>query len=112
MEIKKGTKVRHRTKGMEETIVGTCKIKLLGTWVDGVIYEGVDTNTGQPATFVRTKTDFIDNFMEIPPYVEGQLECINCVHNSNCEEISDHCEANFILDDKVVHLLSKEDFPC
>lgn len=61
-EYNKGTKVRHKTKGMVETIVGVCKIKYMGALVDGVIYEGNDTNTGEPMTFVRVKEDFENNF--------------------------------------------------
>ena len=61
-EYTKGTKVRHKTKGMVETVVGVCKIKYMGAWVDGVIYEGNDTNTGDPTTFVRIKEDFKNNF--------------------------------------------------
>ena len=61
-EYTKGAKVRHKTKGMVETIVGVCKIKYMGAWVDGVIYEGNDTNTGEPMTFVRVKEDFENNF--------------------------------------------------
>ena len=59
---KKGTKVRHKTKGIVETIVGVCKIKYMGAWVNGVIYEGNDTNTCEPMTFVRVKDDFENNF--------------------------------------------------
>ncbi len=59
---KKGTKVRHKTKGMVETIVGLCKVKVYGIWMDGVIYEGDDVETGEPMTFVRTKEDFENNF--------------------------------------------------
>ena len=61
-EYTKGTKVRHKTKGMVETVVGLCKIKYMGAWVDGVIYEGNDTDTGEPTTFVRIKEDFENNF--------------------------------------------------
>lgn len=42
-------------------------------------------------------------------YKKGQLECICCIHNSNCDELFDHCVANGILDGEVVHLKSKED---
>lgn len=61
-EYDKGTKVRHKTKGMVETVVGICKIKYMGAWVDGVIYEGNDVKTGEPMTFVRVKEDFENNF--------------------------------------------------
>lgn len=62
MNLTKGTKVKHKIKGMVETIAGECKVKYMGVWVDGVIYEGNDTNTGKPMTFVRTKEDFENNF--------------------------------------------------
>ena len=62
MKYTKGTKVRHKAKGIVETIVGECKVQYMGVWIDGVIYEGNDTNTGNPMTFVRTKEDFKNNF--------------------------------------------------
>jgi hypothetical protein len=62
MNYEKGRKVRHKTKGMVETVIGLCKIKYMGAWVDGVIYEGKDVHTGEPMTFVRTKEDFDNNF--------------------------------------------------
>lgn len=62
MKYTKGTKVKHKTKGMIETIVGKCKVKVYGIWVDGVIYEGNDVHTGEPMTFVRTKKDFEKDF--------------------------------------------------
>lgn len=57
-----GIKVMHKTKGMIETIVGECMVKVYGIWVDGVIYKGNDALTGKPMTFVRTKEDFENNF--------------------------------------------------
>ena len=62
MTYEAGTKVRHKTKGMIETIVGLCKVKVNGIWVDGVIYVGTDVHTDEPMTFVRTKEDFENNF--------------------------------------------------
>ena len=64
--MKTGTKVRHKTKGMVETVVGSCKVKVNGVWVDGIVYEGNDVNTGEPMTFVRTKEDFENDFEVIP----------------------------------------------
>lgn len=63
-EYTKGTKVRHKTKGIIETVVGLCKLKYMGIWLDGVIYEGNDTLTGEPMTFVRTKEDF-EKYFEV-----------------------------------------------
>lgn len=60
--LTKGTKVRHKTKGMIETIVGLCKVKVNGVWMEGVIYEGNDVYSGEPMTFVRTKEDFEKDF--------------------------------------------------
>lgn len=60
--MKKGTKVRHKTKGMVETVVCSCKVKINGVWVDGIVYEGNDVNTGEMMTFVRTKEDFENDF--------------------------------------------------
>ena len=62
--MKNGTKVRHKTKGMVETVVGSCKVKVNGVWVDGIVYEGNDVNTGEPMTFVRTKEDFENDFVD------------------------------------------------
>ena len=63
MNISKGTKVKHIRTGAIETVVGTCKIKYNGTWVDGVIYEGNDRYTGVPMTFVRTFEEFDNEFV-------------------------------------------------
>ena len=62
MDYTKETKVKHKTKGMVETIVGLCKVKVNGVWMDGVIYEGNDVHTGKPMTFARTKEDFEKDF--------------------------------------------------
>ena len=63
MNISKGTKVKHIRTGAVETVVGTCKIKYNGTWVDGVIYEGNDRYTGVPMIFVRTIEEFENEFV-------------------------------------------------
>jgi hypothetical protein len=57
-----GSKVKHKTRGVIETIVGECKVKINDTWVEGIIYEGIDYNTGCLMQFVRIKDDFINNF--------------------------------------------------
>lgn len=62
MDYTKGIKVKHKTKGMVETIVGLCKVKVNGVWMDGVVYEGNDVHSGEPMTFVRTKDDFEKDF--------------------------------------------------
>lgn len=61
-DLTKGTKVRHKTKGMVETVVCQCKVKINGVWVNGIIYEGNDVVSGAHMTFVRTKEDFEKDF--------------------------------------------------
>lgn len=38
----------------------------------------------------------------------GRLQCHVCVHWKNCSEVNTECVANFIYDNKVVHLVEKE----
>lgn len=57
-----GSKVKHKKRSIIETIVGECKVKIDNMWIEGVIYEGIDYNTGRLMQFVRTKDDFINNF--------------------------------------------------
>ena len=63
MTYTKGTKVIHKRTLAEETIVGPCKMKINGEWVDGVIYEGIDRFTNKPMTFVKTKDVFDKEFI-------------------------------------------------
>ena len=70
MEIVSGKIIKHEKKGAVETIVGKCKIKINGEWVDGVIYEGEDRHTGEPMVFVRELNDFNENFVEYRITVE------------------------------------------
>ena len=65
MTYEKGTIVKHERTGSIETIVGECRIKYNGEWVDGIIYEGPDRNTGVLTTFVRTKEEFEKEFKKI-----------------------------------------------
>jgi hypothetical protein len=62
MIYENGVKVRHKTHGVIETIVGLCKVKVMGVWVTGVMYEGVDRYTGEMMTFVRGRLDFENDF--------------------------------------------------
>lgn len=62
MEYNIGDKVVHKSRGCVETIINVCKIKIDNEWVEGVIYEGIDYNTGCLMKFVRTKDDFMNSF--------------------------------------------------
>lgn len=59
--LTKGTKVRHKTKGIIETIVGFCRVKVNDVWMNGVISKGW-YSTGELMTFVRIKEDFEKDF--------------------------------------------------
>lgn len=63
MYYKKGTTVIHIKTQRKETVVGLCKMKINGNWVDGVIYEGLDYNTDMPTTFVKSKEEFDNEFI-------------------------------------------------
>lgn len=54
--------VQHIRTGVIETVIGDCKIKMNGIWVDGVIYQGNDRYTGKLTTFVRERSDFEKEF--------------------------------------------------
>ena len=41
-----------------------CKSKINGEWVDAVIYQGKDKETGKTRYFVREKSDFDSHFMK------------------------------------------------
>ena len=63
MNYRKGTKVIHVRTQLHETVVGLCRMKVNGQWIDGVIYEGIDVNTDMPTTFVKPKEDFDKEFI-------------------------------------------------
>ena len=41
-----------------------CKAKINGEWIDAVIYQGADKETGKTKNFVREKSDFDSHFMK------------------------------------------------
>ena len=62
-KYKEGDEVMHLRTHTQETVVGECKIKINGEWVNGIIYKGVDRYTNEPMTFVREINDFENEFM-------------------------------------------------
>jgi hypothetical protein len=46
--------------------------------------------------------------METKEFVKGRLKCVECIYNSNCEEINDRCVANDVLDGEEVHIKKME----
>ena len=65
MEIVTGEKIKHIKTGVIETIVDMCKVKINGTWTEGVIYKGNDRYTNTEMLFVRTLDEFNKEFEKI-----------------------------------------------
>ena len=57
--------VMHKKAGdLYKLIDDECKAKINGEWVDAVIYQGADKETGKTRYFVREKSDFDSHFMK------------------------------------------------
>ena len=57
--------VMHKETGdLYQLIDDECKAKINGEWVDAVIYQGADKETGKTRYFVREKSDFDSHFMK------------------------------------------------
>ena len=57
--------VMHKETGnLYQLIDDECKAKINGEWVDAVIYQGKDKETGKTRYFVREKSDFDSHFMK------------------------------------------------
>ena len=46
--------------------------------------------------------------MDYEGIVKGHLKCIDCIYNSNCEEVNDRCVANYIYEGEVAHIKNME----
>ena len=57
--------VKHNKTGNQYLIISDeCKVKINGKWVDAVIYQGRDNETGKTRYFVREKSDFDSHFIK------------------------------------------------
>lgn len=106
-EIKPGRKVRHRKSGKTETIISLFKSKEGGTWHDAVLYQGIDSNTGEMATFGRSVEDFTANFEplegtvlgdDLPFTSEGEPFTSKGKEGRNCE----NCHWLKVVEDRAV----------
>ena len=61
--FKRRKTVTHIKSGRKYTIFNKCMLKINDSWEQGIIYEGIDKNTGKSTLFVRTIDDF-DNAFE------------------------------------------------
>lgn len=93
-EVKPGMKVRHKASGKIETVISLFKSKEGGTWHDAVLYQGIDSNTGEMATFGRDMGDFLANFEpaegtvlgdDLPFTSEGEPFTSKSKEGRNCE---------------------------
>ena len=58
--------VMHKKTGdLYQLIDDECKAKINGEWVDAVIYQGADKETGKTKNFVRGKSDFDIRFTAV-----------------------------------------------
>ena len=58
--------VMHKKAGdLYQLIDDECKAKINGEWVDAVIYQGADKETGKTKNFVREKSDFDNHFTAV-----------------------------------------------
>ena len=57
--------VIHNKTGDLYQLIDDCKSKINGEWVDAVIYQGKDKETGNMKSFVREKSDFDNHFIEV-----------------------------------------------
>ena len=57
--------VMHKKTGDLYQLIDDCKSKINGEWVDAVIYQGKDKETGNMKSFVREKSDFDIRFTAV-----------------------------------------------
>ena len=57
--------VMYKKTGDLYQLIDDCKAKINGEWVDAVIYQGKDKETGKTRYFVREKSDFDNHFIEV-----------------------------------------------
>ena len=58
--------VKHnKTDNLYQLIDDECKAKINGEWVDAVVYQGKDKESGKTKRFVREKSDFDNHFTEV-----------------------------------------------
>ena len=72
--------VKHnKTGNLYQLIDDECKAKINGEWVDAVIYQGADKETGKTKCFVREKSDF-DRHFTVVRIVNPSLDDLLMTH--------------------------------
>lgn len=57
--------MHNKTGNLYQLLDDECNVKINGKWVDAVIYQGKDKETGNMKSFVREKSDFESHFTVI-----------------------------------------------
>ena len=57
--------MHNKTGVLYHLIDDECKAKINGEWVDAVVYQGKDKESGKTKCFVREKSDFDSHFTEV-----------------------------------------------
>ena len=72
--------VKHnKTGNLYQLIDDECKAKINGKWVDAVMYQGADKETGKTKNFVREKSDFDIRFTAVR-IIELDLDDLLMIH--------------------------------
>ena len=72
--------VKHnKTDNLYQLIDDECKAKINGKWVDAIIYQGEDKETGDMNNFVREKSDFDIRFTAVR-IIEPDLDDLLMTH--------------------------------
>ena len=71
--------MHNKTGDLYQLIDDECKAKINGEWVDAVIYQGEDKETGKTKCFVREKSDFGIHFIAVR-IVNPNLDDLLMIH--------------------------------
>ena len=67
--------MHNKTGVLYQLIDDECKAKINGEWVDAVVYQGKDKESGKTKCFVREKSDF-DSHFTYAGGIEQSSECL------------------------------------
>ena len=71
--------MHNKTGKLYQLIDDKCQAKINGEWIDAVIYQGADKETGKTKNFVREKSDFDIRFTAVR-IIEPDLDDLLMIH--------------------------------
>ena len=71
--------MHNKTGNLYQLIDDECKAKINGEWIDAVVYQGKDKESGKTKCFVREKSDFDSHFTEVR-IIEPDLDDLLMTH--------------------------------